>query len=160
MAPFSIEHETFVLERRYEAVPERVFAAWADPAARERWAAPSPDQAIEHSEADFRVGGRDVSRCGAVGDLRYTVETRYLDIVPDRRIVFAEVVECGDARLSVALITVEFAPEDGVTRLRLTNQIASLSGADMIAGSRSGLAAALDNLADYLKQDTALVPDC
>jgi uncharacterized protein YndB with AHSA1/START domain len=31
MTPRSTEHATFTIERTYDAAPERVFAAWADP---------------------------------------------------------------------------------------------------------------------------------
>lgn len=148
-----VVHETIVLERQYDAEPQCVFGAWADPAARQRWAAPSPADAIEYREADFRVGGCDVSRCGAADDKRFAVEARYLDIVTDRRIVFAEIVESDGVRLSVSLITVEFEAERGGTHLRLTDQIASLEGADMVAGSRAGLSAALENLSRYLQPD-------
>lgn len=147
----SVEHGTFVLERAYAAPPAEVFAAWADPAARMRWSAPSPDQGIEYLETDFCVGGRDISRCGPVGDLRFRVEARYHDIVADRRIVFTEGVAHEDTRLSVSLITIVFAAEGGGTRLTLTDQVTALDGSDMVAGSKAGLGAALDNLDEYLR---------
>lgn len=146
----SVEHETFVLERVFAAPPATVFAAWADPAARTRWSAPSTDQGIEYLETDFRVGGRDLSRCGPVGDLRFRVEARYHDIVADRRIVFAESVAFEETRLSVSLITVVFAAEGGGTRLTLTDQVTALDGSDLVAGSKMGLSAALGNLDEYL----------
>ncbi len=147
----STEHETFVLERVYDAPPTRVFAAWADPAARAQWSAPSADQGIEYLATDFRVGGRDVSRCGPAGDLRIRVEARYHDIVADRRLVFAESVAFEETPLSVSLITVVFAAEGAGTRLTLTDQIAALDGSDMVAGSKAGLGAALENLDGYLR---------
>lgn len=152
IAERSVVHETFVLERRYDAEPGRVFAALADPEARRRWAVPSPDQAIEYEQADFRVGGCDVSRCGPVGDLRYRVEARYLDIVPDRRIVFSETIASGEVRFSVSLISVELAAAAAGTHLLLTDQIASLDGANMAPGCKAGLGAALDNLDRYLRR--------
>ena len=32
-----VQHETFSIERIYDAAPSRVFAAWADPKAKEQW---------------------------------------------------------------------------------------------------------------------------
>lgn len=148
----AVEHETFAVTRVYEADRSRVFAAWADPEARSRWAPPSKGQAIEYLETDFRTGGRDVSNCGAAGDLSIRVESHYLDIVPDRRIVFSEVVASGGARLSVSLITVEFETDGDRTRLTLTDQIAALDGSGMVSGSKAGFAAALDNLAEDLRR--------
>src|SRR5919198_1232601 len=37
MTERSIEHAGFTIQRRYRAAPERVFAAWADPAAKAHW---------------------------------------------------------------------------------------------------------------------------
>ena len=36
----NITHATFTLERSYPVPPARVFAAWADPAAKARWFTP------------------------------------------------------------------------------------------------------------------------
>ncbi len=52
MTDRSVTHATFVVERRYDASPARVFAAWADPAAKARWfargrAGASPPAAAE-----------------------------------------------------------------------------------------------------------------
>ena len=33
----SVTHSTFSIERKYTAKPERVFAAFADPAKKRRW---------------------------------------------------------------------------------------------------------------------------
>lgn len=54
----TVVHATCALERRYEAPPAGVFAAWADPATKARWFA-GPEG--EH-ELDFRVDGVEVSR--------------------------------------------------------------------------------------------------
>jgi len=37
MSPRSVSHGTFAIERAYAASPARVFAAWADPAAKAVW---------------------------------------------------------------------------------------------------------------------------
>ena len=44
-----------------------VFSELGDPLARARWSAPSNDT-IVYDEADFRIGGTDVFRCGPKGD--------------------------------------------------------------------------------------------
>lgn len=142
-------HDTLVLERTYPATPARVFAAWEDPQARLRWAVPK-GQALVFEATDFWVGGRDISRCGDPGDLRYRLETLYEAIVPDRRLVMTERCQDGETLLSVALITVEIEPHGTGARLTLTNQIVALDGGGMIAGSKQGWSAALDNLAEDL----------
>jgi len=155
MTARSTEHATIVIERIFDVPPTRVFDAFADPDARMRWGSPSADTALVYVETDFRVGGRDVSRCGHVGNLIFRVENRYLDIVSERRIVSTEIVSHGEQRLSVALITVEFRPSGNGTHLVLTDQIVALDGSDMIAGNRAGLTAALDNLERQLRRGAA-----
>ena len=60
MTERSVTHAKFVVERTYDASPARVFAAWADPAAKARWFG-QPD------EFDFTVGGREINRGGPEG---------------------------------------------------------------------------------------------
>ena len=98
-------HATLVIERSFDASPARVFEAFADPAARMRWGVPSANAELVYLEADFRVGGRDVSRCGPAGNLIFHVDLTYLDIVPASRIVSVETVSQDETRLSVSLIT-------------------------------------------------------
>ena len=81
------------------------------------------------------------------GDPRFRGETRYLDIVPDRRIISSETIGSGSEPLSVSLATVDLEPSaDTSTYVRLTVQLVALDGPGMIAGSRADYDAALDNL--------------
>lgn len=151
----SMTHATIVIERIYDASPARVFEALADPDARMRWGTPSKDAELVYDKTDFRVGGLDVSRCGPRGRLIYRVETRYMDIEPEHRIVSTEVVSEGWNRLSVSLITVELQAVGRSTRLVLTDQIAAFGGKDMVAGSEAGFSAALANLAgEFAREPT------
>lgn len=147
----TIEHDTIVLERDYDAAPERVFAAWADPAARMRWCPPSPQVTFWIEGDDFRAGGDEVAYCGPREAPEFRIEVRYHDIVPGQRIVYSEAVVTNDERLlAVSLISVLLEPAGSGTRLVLTDQITALDGSDMIAGSRGGYGASLDNLAREL----------
>lgn len=67
MTERSVMHATFVIERTYDASPARVFAAWADPAAKARWFAGPDDWESGAYELDFRVGGRERARGGPPG---------------------------------------------------------------------------------------------
>ena len=143
----TITHATIVMERTYHASPARVFAAWSDIEARKRWSAPAESIRIEYEEADFREGGRDVSRCIEPGNEDYVAAVTYIDIKRDRRIAFVEDVTHGNKRVSAALISVELAAKDATTHLLLTMQIASFDEAGMEQGYQFGWNAALDNLA-------------
>lgn len=148
----TIAHATIVMERAYAAAPARVFAAWADVEARKRWSAPADNIRIDYEAADFREGGKDISRCIEPGNADYVATVSYLDIRKDQRIVFAEDVVHGSTRVSAALISVELTPKGADTHLALTMQIASFDGAGMEAGYQFGWSAALDNLAKEFAQ--------
>ena len=60
MTEHSVKHATFVIERSYPVLPAKVFAAYADAAAREVWM-DDPDYKSDGSkyELDFQVGGHE-----------------------------------------------------------------------------------------------------
>ena len=147
----SVTHATFTLERSYPAPPARVFAAWADPAAKARWFTPGPGAG---HQLDFRVGGREVATGGPEGGPLMTFETLYRDIVPEQRIVYTSTLSAGADLMTVSLTTVEFTPgEGGGTRLVLTEQGAFLDGQEQPAWREQGTADQLEALAAELKAD-------
>jgi uncharacterized protein YndB with AHSA1/START domain len=131
----SVIHSTFVIERSYPATPERVFAAFADPAKKRRWFVEGDHHQVEHYEMDFRVGGKESARFRfkegtPLKGIACTNETVYEDIVPNRRIVFASTMAIGDKRISASLATVELLPSEAGTDLICTHQGAFFEGAD------------------------------
>jgi uncharacterized protein YndB with AHSA1/START domain len=144
----SVEHATFVIERRYEVSPERAFAAWADPEAKARWFVDSE----ANLELDFRVGGRERSQGIAPDGNAYRYEALYQDIVPAQRIVYTYDMHLRETKISVSLATVEFTPvgDDG-TRLVFTEQGAFLDGHEMPAQREQGMGSLLDLLGQWLQ---------
>jgi uncharacterized protein YndB with AHSA1/START domain len=145
----TLQHATITLEHSYPTPPERVFSEFADPSARARWSAPSSD-ALIYDEADFPIDGRDTFRCGPKGDPKFRGETRYLDIVPNRRVISNETVDMDGQRLAVAPTTLDFELTDAGTKLTVTLQIVSFVGSEMIRSYESGSKSALKNLALHL----------
>ncbi len=143
----TVTHATFTLERHYPVPPARVFAAWADVAAKARWFA---GPGAEH-DLDFRVGGRELNQ-GRHGDgPLLTFDSRYHDIVQDERIVFSSTLSAGDTLATVSLTSVELSPDGDGTRLVLTEQGTHLDGHEDPAWRQQGTAAQLDALGNELK---------
>ena len=136
MTEHTAVHETFVIERIYNHSPATVFAAFANPAAKKTWFGGPPEWESAVS-MEFRVGGRETSRGGPKGGTVHSFDSRYMDIVPDERIVFAYDMHLDDKHISVSLTTVEFKRHDGgkATRLLFTEQGVYLDGYDN-AGQR------------------------
>jgi len=149
----TVRHDTIVIERRFDATPARVFAAWADPAARARWSSPGTDWEIADDQHDFRVGGREVSRFGPAGEPVYRAETTYLDIVPDRRIVMAGTMTEGETRISASMATVELLTTGDDTRMIYTEQAAFLDGRDVLENRVRGWGEILDKLDAELRRE-------
>jgi len=157
MTDRSVTHSTFVIERTYDAPPERVFAAWASREAKGQWFG-SPDDNNQHYELDFRVGGRESWKGGMggpTGASTFSFDAIYEDIVPDERIVYAYDMHMDDARISVSLATVEFEAVDGGTRLTFTEQGAFLDGLDEPDRRTEGTGTLLDALGKALAGEPA-----
>jgi uncharacterized protein YndB with AHSA1/START domain len=143
------QHGTIRLERRFRSPPARVFAAWAEPQARAKWDVPGRWVIAEQTH-DFREGGRELKRFGPRGDPRFVADTLYLDIVPDRRIVFSYSMTSRGMPISVSLTTVELSADGEHTRLLLTEQVVFLDGNDNAADREEGLASMLDKIGESL----------
>jgi uncharacterized protein YndB with AHSA1/START domain len=149
MTKRSAQHGTIRLERRYKAPPARVFAAWAEPKARAKWDVPGR-WVIAEQTFDFREGGRELKRFGPKDDPRLVADTLYLDIVPQRRIVFSYSMTSRGTPISVSLTTIEISADDRDTHLLLTEQIVFLDGNDTAANREEGLKSMLDKIGETL----------
>jgi uncharacterized protein YndB with AHSA1/START domain len=149
MSERSVEHATFVVERAYDAPPDRVFAAWSDPRAKARWYAGSEGE----FELDFRVGGWERRRGTAPDGREYTFQALYQDIVPGRRIVYTYDMLLDGTRISVSVATAEFRPERDGTRLVFTEQGAFLDGHEMPARREQGMGSLLASLGEWLQSN-------
>jgi uncharacterized protein YndB with AHSA1/START domain len=135
MAEQSVIHSTFVLERSYPTTPERVFAAFADPAKKQRWFAEGHNHDVEEFEMDFRVGGTERAlyrfKPGSpFPGASFMNEGCFQDIVANQRVVMASTMTFGDRRISSSLTTFELLPTEKGTDLIFTHQCAFFEGSD------------------------------
>lgn len=150
-----VVHSTFVLERIFPTAPDRVFAAFADPAKKRRWFAEGQSHTLEAYALDFRTGGQEhyTSRFKegtSVAGRTLTNQNTFHDIVPNRRLVFTSSMAMDGRCFAVSIGTVELAPAGDATRLTLTFQSAFLEGADGPAMREAGWRTLLDKLATEL----------
>jgi uncharacterized protein YndB with AHSA1/START domain len=145
-------HSTFVIERTYEASPQQVFDAWADPAAKAQWFGPpaKPDYSLE-----FHLGGHErFTTAGPSGHV-YTFAATYQDIVPGRRILYTYYMLRGEQRISVSLATVELEAAGQSTRLTLTEHGVYLDGHDTPAEREHGTNVMIDALGAFIQNGGA-----
>jgi uncharacterized protein YndB with AHSA1/START domain len=145
----STTHATFVIERTYDASPQRVFDAWADPVAKTKWFGPpeKPDYSL-----DFRVGGHERFGTHGPGGSLYSYDAVYQDIVPGQRIVHCYDMHREDVRISVSLATIEIEAHGDGARLTLTEHGVYLDGHDTPAQREHGTNEVIDALGEYLRQ--------
>lgn len=151
MADVSTDHGTVVVECTLNVPVARAYGAFADAKQRTSWGAPSDSAVFTYDETDFRVGGRDLARCGAREDPRFRVEARYVDIVHERRVVWTETIHEIDKLLAANITTLEFQPDGPRTRVKVTVQVTSFMGAGMIHNTKAGHEGSLANMAHYLE---------
>jgi uncharacterized protein YndB with AHSA1/START domain len=151
----SVIHSTFVIERSYPKPPERVFAAFADPAKKRRWFTASQHHEVEEFDMVFQVGGveratyrfKEGTPFPGVALINQAV---YQDIVPNRRVVTASTMTLGDKRISTSLVTIELIPTEKGTDLICTHQGAFFEGADGPQMREAGWRSLFDRLAGEL----------
>ena len=141
---------TVVIERTYEAPARLLFEAWSKPEHLMKWFGPV-GWPLTLCEVDFRVGGRwRFAMTGSSGIQNTPFGGKYLEIVPNRKIVFDNTFEAPGAETMV--MTVTFEERGGKTKLTHHTLFGSIAmkaahvGAGFVAGTNSGL----DQLADVL----------
>ena len=153
-----VVHSTFTVERTYPSAPERVFAAFADPAKKRRWFAEGEHHTLENYDLDFRAGGTEhyssrFNEGTPVAGKTLTNESSFQNIVPYRRIVFTSTMWVGGKCISISVGTVELEPSDKGTKLTLTFQSAFLEGADGPAMREAGWRTLLEKLGVELESE-------
>lgn len=116
--PVSLDDDTLVIVREYDAPRELVFRAWADPALLARWFCPEGCE-TPFARFDPRVGGSyRVCLRGKESGTEWWMQGEFREISPPDRIVLTHVWDDVDRRPGVdSLITVGFEDLGGRTRM-------------------------------------------
>lgn len=137
------------LEGRIEikAPPEKVFAAWTEPALLSTWFGPPKGNGrLEIDHFDCRVGGSyDVTMVFDDGD-RVQLTGKYQELVPSKKIVFTWQWTQSPILSEETLVTVDLVPTERGTQLTLTHErFASAGARDDHFGGWEPLLARLDS---------------
>ena len=151
----SVIHNTFVIERSFPSTPERVFAAFSDPAKKRRWFAESDSHEVEEFEMDFRVGGEECASYRfkegtPLAGAKLSSVGSYQDIETNRRIVLSSTMSVGEMRISVALATFQFVAAGQETMLIFTHQAIFFEHSDGPVMREGGWRALFERLAKEL----------
>ncbi|HEX5201169.1 SRPBCC family protein [Paractinoplanes rhizophilus] len=148
MTQRSAMHDTFRIERHFDAAPARVFRAFADPEAKAKWfGGPLP---MKRELFDFREGGREATEATLDNGTTFGYTATYTDIVPDERIVYTYEMSMNGQRISVSVATIELRATATGTDFAITEQGVYLDGLDNSAQRKQGTEELMDALAKTL----------
>jgi uncharacterized protein YndB with AHSA1/START domain len=138
----------FTIERTYKHSPDRVFNAFADSEALNRWFISGEGWEIGAFTHDFRVGGHDHSKFRREGHPDwFSNDTWYLEIAKSKRIVSAYTMSAEGKPFSHSLATIELAPDGkGGCRLTYTEQGAYSGSEEDIRNRKAGCEELYDKL--------------
>lgn len=149
---------TLQITRIIAAPPHKVFDAWIDPAVRMQWWCASPQMTCDFCEIDARVGGRYRINMKGPGPGATSPEDRkeyiacgtFEQIDRPRRLAFTWRWETWRESHVDSLVTLDFSPVAGGTRLTLTQTL--LPDANAVKEHVQGWNGCLDCLAKVLSE--------
>jgi uncharacterized protein YndB with AHSA1/START domain len=137
-----------VVTRTFDAAPHLVFRAWSQPDLFRRWWMPKSVTGVSliSCDMDVRTGGKYRLEFGAGGSETMAFYGKYLDVVPDQRIVWTN-----DEGEEGAVTTVTFEDRGGKTLLTFHELYPSKEALEeALAGSAAGLPEQLEQLDELL----------
>jgi uncharacterized protein YndB with AHSA1/START domain len=110
---------SLTLKRRFNATPEKVYAAWTDPEKIVKWFGPDSGP-VTRAETDVRTGGRYVVEFRTEDGEEHHVSGVYREVVPNERLQFTWAWRTMPERES--LVTVLVRPDADGTLLTLIHE--------------------------------------
>ena len=140
MTTRSVVHASFTIIRAYDATPARVFQAFADEKAKDKWFAGPGKWTLVSRSFDFREGGIETLAGRWESGMVTRFDCVYRDIVSptengEGRIIYTYNMFVDDRKISVSQAAIEIRPEGKGTKFVLTEYGDYLDGYDD-AGSR------------------------
>jgi uncharacterized protein YndB with AHSA1/START domain len=136
-----------VVTRTFDAPPRIVFKAWSDPELFRKWWVPKgAPMTLLSCDMDVRTGGKYRLEFGA-GDQSMKFFGKYLDVVPDGRIVWTN----DESDEEGAVTTVTFEDQGGQTLLTFHELYPTREALEeAMTGAAAGLPGQLDQLDELL----------
>jgi uncharacterized protein YndB with AHSA1/START domain len=141
-----------VATRTFDAPPSMVYRAWSQPELFRRWWVPqsAPGISLVSCDMDVRTGGKYRLEFGAGGSDTMAFYGKYLEVVPNERIVWTN-----DEGEEGAVTTVTFEGRGGKTLLTFHEAYPSPEALEeALQGSAAGLPEQLDQLDELLSSET------
>ena len=149
--PTSVERvgdRELVVTRTFDAPPGTVYKAWSRPELFRRWWVPRSVAGVSlvSCEMDVRTGGKYRLEFSAGGSDTMAFHGKYLEVVPDQRIVWTN-----DEGEEGAITTVTFENQGGRTLLKFHEVYPSKEALEeALQGSAAGLPEQLEQLDELL----------
>jgi uncharacterized protein YndB with AHSA1/START domain len=105
MATTAAVKPSLTIKRRFNAPPEKVYAAWTDPEKVKRWMGPGAVEVLS-AETDARSGGRYRWLMQQPDGTQHDVSGVYREVIPNEKLVFTWAWKSTPERES--LITIAF----------------------------------------------------
>ena len=143
------------ISRLVDLPPEKLYRCWTEPKLLMQWFTPAPWKTVE-CEIDLRVGGAFNTRMQGPNGEDVPNRGVYLEIVPDRKLVFTDAFQSGwlPSGKPFAVLTITFEKEGSQTRY--SGRVRHWTEADyqdhLDMGFHQGWHTALDQLIDVAKK--------
>jgi uncharacterized protein YndB with AHSA1/START domain len=105
MATTAAVKPSLTIKRRFNASPEKVYAAWTDPEKVKRWMGPGAVEVLS-AETDARTGGRYRWLMQQPDGTQHDVSGVYREVIPNEKLVFTWAWKSTPERES--LVTIHF----------------------------------------------------
>jgi uncharacterized protein YndB with AHSA1/START domain len=150
----AISEREVVITRVFDAPARLLFKAYSTPEHLTQWFGP-PGWLLTLCEMDFQVSGRlRLAMTGSDGKQGTPFGGEYLELVPDRKIVYTGAFETPGAEAMTVTITFDEDEKSGQTTLTVHTLFASvdMKNEHLGMGYAQGIASGLDQLGELVTQ--------